>query len=306
MITTRCLIIAACFFAFAAATPAQTCGQLGTRDNMSVSTAWLADHLHDPNLAIFAVGSEAEFAAGHIPGARPLDYMDTHEMELNGLSLEMPTMQKLEKLFGGLGVSNSSHVVLYRSSDMVSPTTRIYLELDAMGLGSQSSILDGGFEQWMREHRPVSKDAPPAPTPQSLRSCPRSGDVLATLDEVKAAVNKPGFAIIDAREARYFTGAEKPSGQRSGHIPGAGSLPYEALFDSNGKLKPDADLQSLLRGAGVKPGDHVIVYCHVGQRATAVYFAARYLGYDARLYDGSWEDWSRHADLPAENSSDHQ
>ncbi|HET9402179.1 MAG TPA: rhodanese-like domain-containing protein, partial [Candidatus Acidoferrales bacterium] len=229
MNTIRCLIIAAYCFAFAAATAAQTCGQLGTRANMSVSTAWLSDHLHDPNLQIFAVGSEAEFATGHIPGARPLEYMDTHEMELNGLSLEMPTMQKLEKLFGGLGVSNNSRVVLYRSSDMVSPTTRIYLELDAMGLGAQSSILDGGFEQWAREQRPVSKDAPAAAAPQALKSCPRTADVLATLDEVKSAVKKPGFAIVDAREARYFTGAEKPSGQRKGHIPGAGSLPYEAL-----------------------------------------------------------------------------
>lgn len=305
MKTTRSLIFAACCLAIAAAASAQTCGQLGTRANMSVSTAWLADHLRDPNLVIFAIGSEAEFAAGHIPGARPLEFMDTHEMELNGLSLEMPTMQKLEKLFGGLGVSNNSHIVLYRSSDMVSPTTRIYLQFDAMGLGSQSSILDGGFEQWKREGRAISKDAPPAAVPQTLKSCPRSGDVLASLDEVKAAVKKPGFAIIDAREARYFTGAEKPSGQRKGHIPGAGSLPYEALYDSQGKLKSDGELESLLQGAGVKSGDHIIVYCHVGQRATAVYFAARYLGYDARLYDGSWEDWSRHADLPAETSANH-
>lgn len=303
MRTKTILLTAALVAGYAIGTHAQTCGQLGTRDNMSVSTAWLADHLHDPNLAIFAVGSEGEFSGGHIPGARPLEYMDTHEMELNGLSVEMPTMAKLEKLFGGFGVSNSSRIVLYRSSDMFSPTTRIYLELDAMGLGSQSSILDGGFEQWSREGRPISKDAPVAAAPQSLKACPRSAEVLATLDDVKAAVKKLGAAIIDAREKQFYIGASQPSGQRKGHIPGAGNLPYEDLYDSQGKLKSEAELQSLLHGAGVKPGDRVIVYCHVGQRATAVYFAARYLGYDARLYDGSWEDWSRHKDLPAETGS---
>jgi len=59
----------------------------------------------------------------------------------------------------------------------------------------------------------------------------------------------------------------------------------------------------MFHDAGMKPGDRVIAYCHIGQQASAVYFAARYLGYDARLYDGSWEEWSAHKELPAERSS---
>jgi thiosulfate/3-mercaptopyruvate sulfurtransferase len=59
----------------------------------------------------------------------------------------------------------------------------------------------------------------------------------------------------------------------------------------------------MFRGAGIQPGDRVVSYCHIGLQATMAYFTARYLGYDARLYDGSWEDWSAHTELPAETAA---
>ena len=70
-------------------------------------------------------------------------------------------------------------------------------------------------------------------------------------------------------------------------------------LDGNGRFKSPEVLASMLRDAGVKQGDRVVSYCHIGQQATVIYFVARYLGYDARLYDGSWEEWSSHGDLPA-------
>jgi thiosulfate/3-mercaptopyruvate sulfurtransferase len=64
-------------------------------------------------------------------------------------------------------------------------------------------------------------------------------------------------------------------------------------------LYSPALLRDMFARTGIKPGDRVVSYCHIGMQATMVYFAARYLGYDARLYDGSWEDWSAHQELPA-------
>jgi thiosulfate/3-mercaptopyruvate sulfurtransferase len=104
--------------------------------------------------------------------------------------------------------------------------------------------------------------------------------------------------IVDARAPEYYSGAKHTSGQRAGHIPGAVNIPFISITHSDGTVKPKAELAALFERAGVKPGQQLIVYCHIGQQANAVRFAARLLGYDAKLYDGSWEDWSRHADAP--------
>ena len=90
---------------------------------------------------------------------------------------------------------------------------------------------------------------------------------------------------------------------RGGHIPGAKNIPFSSLVDdtSNKFKSPDA-LRALFNTAGVKQGDSVATYCHIGQQASLLYFVARYLGYDTHLYDGSFEDWSRRPELPVERA----
>jgi thiosulfate/3-mercaptopyruvate sulfurtransferase len=283
------------------ATPA-TCGGHGDKNTMLVTTAWLAEHLKDGNLVMLAVGSKSDYDSGHIPGSLYVDYHETHLMMApNGLTVELPPMADLEVVFGKLRVSNDSRVVLYTLKDTFSWTTRIYLTLDAMGLGPQSAILDGGLQTWKGEGREVTRDVPVAKT-GNVKACQQS-DVIASLDEVKASVKHSGVEIIDARNSEYYTGKSQPGDQRRGHIPGAGSLPFINLTDEKGRLRSAEALADLFRAAGVKPGDRIIAYCHIGQQATAVYFAARYLGYNVKLFDGSWEEWSRHTELPAETSN---
>ena len=88
---------------------------------------------------------------------------------------------------------------------------------------------------------------------------------------------------------------------RPGHIPNAVSIPFSSLLDSTNRLKDPVSLKHIFQQAGVKDGSRVISYCHIGQQASLVYFAARYLGYEARLYDGSFEEWSGRKDLPLVN-----
>ncbi len=269
---------------------------------MVVSTAWLAEHLKDPNLVVLAVGEKSDYDAKHIPGSLFISYPDTHLMTApNGLSVELPPMADLEAVFGRLGVSNNSHIVLYPLKTTFSWMTRIYLTLDAMGLARQTSILDGGFAAWSADGREVTTEVPVA-KPGTIKACEQS-DVIAKLDEVKASVKQPGVEIIDARNAEYYTGQTQPGDQRRGHIPGAANIPFTTVIDESGKLKSPEALAELFRAAGMKPGDRIIAYCHIGQQATAVYFAARYLGYNVKLFDGSWEEWSAHKELPAETSS---
>lgn len=268
---------------------------------MLVSTAWLAGHLQDPNLVILSIGQKAEYVQGHIPGALYLEYADTRlARSAAGLTFELPPVADLVEVFGKLGVTNESHVILYFSKDMVSPTTRVFMTLDALGLGSQTSILDGGFPVWQSEDRPVSTVARLV-IRGKLEPCPQN-DVITGVDYVRANLHRPGVAIVDARTLEYYTGARHADGKRAGHIPGARGLTYSTLLDDSGKFRPPDVLAAMFRDAGIQPGDRVVAYCHIGQQATVVYFVAHYLGYDARLYDGSWEDWSAHTELPVEIS----
>jgi len=295
-------VLFAAFFVLAGTAGADPmCGGHGTRGSMLVSTAWLAGHLQDPNLVILSIGQKAEYVQGHIPGALYLEYADTRlaRSPVN-LTFELPPVANLVEVFGKLGVTNDSHIVLYFSQDMVSQTTRVFLTLDALGLGSQTSILDGGFPVWQSEGRPVSTERRLV-VRGKLEPCPQN-DVITGVDYVRANLHRSGVAIVDARDLEYYTGAKHADGKRAGHIPGARGLTYSTLLDESGKFRPPDVLAAMFRDAGIQPGDRVVAYCHIGQQATVVYFVARYLGYDARLYDGSWEDWSAHTELPAEIS----
>lgn len=279
---------------------AATCGGHGTRATMLVTPQWLADHLNDPNLVVIGIGQKPEYEAAHIPGSHFLDYTTIvlRPGPTQPNSFELPPMPDLAKVFGDLGVSNTSRVVLYMTKDSISPTTRVYLTLDAMGLGAQTSLLDGGFPEWQRAGRPVTAEVK-APKPAKLEPCAQT-DVIANLDLVKSSLKKPGVDLIDSRTKNFYTGETPGRNMRPGHIPGAVSIPYLSLVDDTGKFRDPATLERQFTDAGIKKNDRVISYCHIGQQATVVYFAARYLGYDARMYDGSFEEWSRNADLPVE------
>jgi thiosulfate/3-mercaptopyruvate sulfurtransferase len=291
---------------WAMAASAATCGGHGNRDTMLVSTGWLAEHLKDKDLVIVAIGPPADYQS-HIPGAVPLTMNDiSTPMVMGQLMLELPPVEQLQKTFAGLGITNDSRVALYLSGgNSVQSMTRVYLTLDAMGLGARTSILNGGLKTWKAENRPVTADATPVKTGK-LDLCPQN-DVIATLDFVKSNMKHPGVQILDARDPQFYTGqragqTHDGQEQRKGHIPGAGNLPYNSLFDADGKFNSPDRLKAQFSEAGVKGGDKVVSYCHIGQQATAVYFAARYLGYDARMYDGSWDEWNTHTEVPVEVS----
>ena len=204
----------------AAMSYAATCGGHGTRDTMLVTSQWLAAHLNDPNLVVIGIGQKAEYDAAHIPGSQFLDYntIVLKPAPERPNSYELPPMADLAAAFGNLGVSNDSHIVLYMTKDAVSPTTRVYLTLDAMGLGAQASLLDGGFPEWQRENRPVTTDVRP-PKTAKLQPCAQS-DVVADVNLVKSSLNQSGVRVVDARTKNFYTGETPGRNMRPGHIPG--------------------------------------------------------------------------------------
>lgn len=270
------------------------------RASLIVSTEWLAQHLKDESLVVLQVGDKAEFAAAHIPGAQFIQLADISTPRGEGLALELPEVAQLQATFEKLGVTDKSRIVIYFSKDWVTPTTRVFFTLDYLGFGDRTSILDGGLPAWRAEKRPVTMEEV---IPRMGHFTPRPNKQLV-VDAVwvKNNLNKSGVMILDARASKFYTGEDAGRMPRGGHIPSAKNIPFDSVVEDSNKFKSVESLSQLFSSAGVKKGDSVATYCHIGQQASLLYFVARYLGYDAHLYDGSFEDWSQRAELPVEKS----
>jgi thiosulfate/3-mercaptopyruvate sulfurtransferase len=273
-----------------------------------VDAAWLEQHIHDPNLVLLHVGDKDGYAAGHIPGARLVSMQDVSVSDHTekGLMLEMPPADDLRARLEALGISDDSHVVVYYGKDWVSPSTRILFTLDYAGLGAHSSLLDGGQDAWVRSGGALSKE-PAAPKTGKLTAL-KIRPIVVDAPFVKAHLGAAGYKVVDGRAPAFYegveTGGQHGEKQRTGHIAGAANVPFTEITEPNLVLKSPKALEALFAKAGVGPKDTVIGYCHIGQQATAMLFAARTLGHPVLLYDGSFQDWSRHTDYPVDNPSE--
>jgi thiosulfate/3-mercaptopyruvate sulfurtransferase len=265
------------------------------RDALVVSTTWLAQHLKDPNLVVLFLGDDNEYNRSHIPGSYNVQEPD-FAYDTAGLYLQVLPPEKLREKLGSFGITNNSRIVVAHGKDFLEYATRVILTLDRAGFGDRTSFLDGGTAAWLKEGREVNATVPPKR--QSTLAALQLKPVVVDADYVKAHVGKSGNSIVDGRASVFYDGTQAGGGKehphRAGHIAGAKSVPYNSLYDTDGYVRPSADLATLFSKAGVAPSDTVVGYCHIGLQATAMLFAARVLGHPVRLYDGSFEDWSAH------------
>ena len=285
-----------------------------TRNDLLVTSDWLATQLKNPKLVLFHIGEKSEYDAGHIPGARFLELREISSpptRDTNALALEMLPADQLRQRLEQLGISDDSRIVVYFGNDWLSPSTRVLLTLQYAGLGAHASLLDGGMPEWKKGNRPITTEVPPAPKPGKLTPRPTQ-PIVVDADFVTSHIRTPGYAIVDARNTMFYDGPIQEATATSSmghpmpkivpaHVPGAVNIVFETVFDDTGHLLPEPRLRELFTQAGVKPNDTVIAYCHVGQQATALLYGAEALGYDVKLYDGSFQDWKKR-DLPVESS----
>ena len=274
-------------------------GKSASTNAMVVSTAWLAQHLHDPHTVVIEVTDDHNKVVqqhaipGHIPGSRDLPFGKII-VTRDGLDWELPPADSLRSVFEALGVSDSSRVIVYAPE--LPMATRALMTLDYLGL-RHFALLNGGLAQWLAEGRSVSTSHPPVP-PGHFTPHPHPG-MIVTADRLSTNAGLRGLALIDTRTDIEYLGTGEHRGMPSkGHLPGARQLQWQQLTDSSLTMLRDRATLASLFAERVPARDTVVTYCWVGYRASATWFVARYLGYSAKLYDGSYQDWLRRG-LPA-------
>lgn len=269
-----------------------------------VSTEWLARNLGEPDLAIVDSSAflptdgrdgKSEFLEAHIPGARFLDINRVAD-RTNPAPHMLPSAEDFGRAMTELGVGRDDRIIVYDNSPLRT-AARGWFMFRHFG-AEQVAILDGGFQKWRSEDRPVeSGEARPRQARFDARSS--EGEVV-TKGEILAGAGAP---ILDARGKGRFEGTEADPRPNVGvgHIPGSKNLPFASLYREDGTLKSAEELCEAFERVNVDPGEAFIATCGSGVTANSLIFAAHRLGgKHAKLYDGSWSEWGADPATPKE------
>ncbi len=267
-------------------------------DRALVSTDWLAEHIDDSDVVVFQVAmASAGAPVEYIAGSGLLDYHAVAAMERSGLIVEMQPVEDMVAALRRAGVGSDRHVVLYGTPAHFA--ARVYMTLDYLG-HDRVSVLDGGLDAWRDEGRAVQ----PRPTTFGVGdfTAARRDNVLVTLDWVRDHLDDSALVLVDARPADEFRGDARSGRMRPGHIPGAQNIYWIDLLESEEmpRLRDLEDVRQRYQAAGATADSVVVSYCYIGMRASYTYLIGKHLGFDTRFFDGSWNEWAAHEDLPAE------
>ena len=272
-----------------------------------VDTAWVADHLDDPNVRLVESNEDILlYDQGHIPGAVKIDWV----ADLNDpVVRDYLDKARFEQLLAAKGISNDTTVVFYGDKNNWWATYAFWV-FKLFG-HADARILNGGRAKWIAEGRELTRQVPSYPA--GSYTAPERDDtaIRAFRDQVREHIKQSGTALVDVRSPQEYSGERTHMPEypqegtlRGGHIPTAASIPWAQAVQADSTFKPVEELQALYSGKGITPDKDVIAYCRIGERSSHTWFVLTYLlGYPkVRNYDGSWTEWGNGVGLPIEKS----
>ena len=274
-----------------------------TKQDVLVSTDWVAQHLNDPKVRIVEVDVDTKaYAESHVPNAVGWAW-DTQLCDT--LRRDIIPKEKFEQLMGSAGIGSDTTVVLYGDNNNWFAAWAFW-QLKIYG-HADVRLMNGGRKKWIAEGRELTTDVPTA-SKTSYRAGNPDFSIRAYLSEVMKASEQKAAQMVDVRSPQEYTGELlAPPGlpetcQRGGHIPGAKNIPWGKACNEDGTFKSPDELRQLYGGAGVDGKQPVIAYCRIGERSSHTWFVLKYLlGYqNVKNYDGSWTEWGNLVAAPVQ------
>jgi thiosulfate/3-mercaptopyruvate sulfurtransferase len=268
-----------------------------------VETDWVAEHLDDDGIRIVEVDENpALYAEAHIPGAIGFDWKQDLQDQVKR---DFLSPQEFGALMGSRGISNDHMVVLYgdRNNWFAAYT---YWYFNYYG-HDDVKLINGPREKWIEEGRETSTEVPQYEATEFDADDPDE-DIRAYREQVQEALDSD-TKLVDVRSPQEYSGEliamagyEQEGAQRSGHIPGAASIPWAQAVNDDGTFKSKDELEELYKSKGVLDGDPIIAYCRIGERSAHTWFVLHELlgKDDVRNYDGSWTEWGNLVGVPIE------
>jgi thiosulfate/3-mercaptopyruvate sulfurtransferase len=252
-----------------------------------VDVEWLEAHADEPDLFIGDVRGPNAHARGHIPGSKPLVLGSPPPMSdrdaLEALAPEVGLRLRRH------GVTGAERLVLYDRGDGVGAMPAA--QMAELAGHPAVAVLLGGLAAWRGELEVGAVELTPVKTTWEPRL-----EAVPTREELAARLDDASLTILDVRTDEEFRGkGGYPCDPRQGHIPGARHVHVQDLFVGPGQPRPPEEVRTVVGEA-----DEVVAYCHSGSRSALATLALRAAGYRARNYAGSWHEWSRHPELPAD------
>jgi len=255
-----------------------------------VNAGWLHEHVDDHGVKVIDFrwylkgrNGRDEYVRGHIPGAVFVNLEDVTGKEGGGGRHPLPSAVQFQEPMRDVGLGPETKVVAYDDCGGA-VAARLWFLLGYFGHGARA-VLDGGLQAW---GGPLTTDTPRAKR-GSFRAQPPAGGAVLDFDDVRLL---SGVPLIDARAGERYRGETEPVDPKAGHIPGALSAPFTENLDANGHFKSPGELRARYKRLGASNG--AVFYCGSGVNATHHLLAMEIAGIpNARIYAGSWSDWSR-------------